>query len=63
MQDDYVLLDMAVGLESENWSAELFVNNVTDERAELMVDTLQYVPKVVTNRPRSFGVRFSYDYN
>ncbi len=63
VQDDYILLDMAVGLESENWSAELFVNNVTDERAELMVDTLQYVPKVVTNRPRSFGVRFSYDYN
>ena len=63
VQDDYLLLDMAVGVESENWSAELFVNNVTDERAELHVDTLQYVPKVVTNRPRSFGVRFSYDYN
>ena len=63
VQDDYILLDMAVGLESENWSAELFVDNVTDERAELHVDTLQYVPKVVTNRPRSFGVRFSYDYN
>ena len=41
----------AAGLESENWRAELFVNNVTDERAELHVDTLQYVPKVVTNRP------------
>ena len=52
VQDDYLLLDMAVGVESENWSAELFVNNVTDERAELHVDTLQYVPKVVTNRPR-----------
>ena len=63
VQDDYLLLDMAVGVESENWSAELFVDNVTDERAELHVDTLQYVPKVVTNRPRSFGVRFSYDYN
>ena len=63
IQDDYLLLDMAVGLESENWRAELFVNNVTDERAELHVDTLQYVPKVVTNRPRTFGVRFSYDYN
>ena len=63
VQDDYILLDMAVGFESENWSAELFVDNVTDERAELHVDTLQYVPKVVTNRPRSFGVRFSYDYN
>ena len=63
IQDDYVLLDMAVGLQSDTWGAELYVDNVTDERAELHVDTLQYVPKVVTNRPRSFGVRFSYDYN
>jgi len=63
VQDDYVLLDLAVGMRSDTWGAELFVNNVTNERAELHVDTLQYLPKVVTNRPRTFGVRFSYDYN
>ena len=62
VQDDYVLLDLAVGLQSDTWGAELFINNVTDERAELNIDILQYVPKVVTNRPRTFGVRFSYDY-
>ena len=62
VQDDYVLLDLAVGMESEQWSAEFFIDNVTDKRAQLHVDTLQYVPKVVTNRPRTFGVRFSYDY-
>ena len=62
VQDDYVLLDLAVGMESEQWNAEFFIDNVTDKRAELHVDTLQYVPKVVTNRPRTFGVRFSYDY-
>ena len=39
------------------------MNNVTDERAELHIDTLQYVPKVVTNRPRTFGVRFACDYD
>ena len=62
VQDDYVLLDLAVGMESEQWNAEFFIDNVTDKRAQLHVDTLQYVPKVVTNRPRAFGVRFSYDY-
>ena len=62
VQDDYVLLDLAVGMESEQWNAEFFIDNVTDKRAQLHVDTLQYVPKVVTNRPRTFGVRFSYDY-
>ena len=63
VQDDYVLMDLAVGMRSDTWGAELFVDNVTNERAELHVDTLQFIPKVVTNRPRTFGVRFSYDYN
>ena len=62
VQDSYVLLDVAVGFERDNWGAELFVDNVADKRAELHVDTLQFVPKVVTNRPRTIGLRLSYDF-
>ena len=61
VQDSFVFLDLAFGVERDNWSAELFVDNVADKRAQLHVDTLQYVPKVVTNRPRSIGLRVSYD--
>jgi iron complex outermembrane receptor protein len=28
----------------------------------LYVDTQQYTPKVVSNRPRTIGFRFSYDF-
>ena len=63
VQDSYVFLDLAFGVERDNWSAEVFVDNVTDKRAQLNVDTLQYVPKVVTNRPRSIGLRVSYDFD
>ena len=63
VQDSFVLLDLAFGVERDNWSAELFVDNVADKRAQLHVDTLQYVPKVVTNRPRSIGLRVSYDFD
>ena len=62
VQDGYVLMDLAMGVEHDNWSAELFVDNVADKRAQLHVDTLQYVPKVATNRPRTIGLRFSYDF-
>lgn len=62
VQDDYILMSLAAGLEGADWSAELFVDNVTDERAQLHIDTLQYAPRVVTNRPRTFGLRFSWDY-
>ena len=63
VQDSHVFLDLAFGVERDNWSAELFVDNVADKRAELHIDTLQYVPKVVTNRPRTIGLRFSYDFD
>ena len=63
VQDSYALLDMAVGVERSNWSAELFVDNLADKRAQVNIDTLQYVPKVVTNRPRTIGMRFSYDFD
>jgi iron complex outermembrane recepter protein len=61
-QDAYTLLNLSAGIERDNWSVDLFVNNVTDERAQIdrydpgypsLIDTRTY-----TNRPRSFGIRF-----
>ncbi len=62
IQESYVLANIAFGVKKDQWGAELFVNNLTDERANLYTDIQQFTPKVVTNRPRSIGVRFSYDY-
>ena len=63
VQGAYTLLDVALGVQKDAWSAELFVDNLTDTRAQLHVDTLQYVPKVVTNRPRTIGLRLSYSFD
>lgn len=62
IQDSYILANLAFGVTKDQWGAELFINNVTDERANLYTDTQQYTPKVVTNRPRTIGLRFSFDY-
>ncbi len=62
VQEDYVLLNLGFGVKKDGWRAELFVDNVTDKAAQLNIDTLQFTPKVVTNRPRTFGMRLSYDY-
>jgi outer membrane receptor protein involved in Fe transport len=61
-QDSYDTLDGAVGLTAENWSVELFGENLTDERAELFINSLDTDLRVTTNRPRTFGVRVSYDF-
>ena len=62
VQDSYVLANLSFGVTNDEWKAELFIDNVTDESAVLYVDTQQFTPKVVTNRPRTVGFRFSYDF-
>ncbi|MAG75535.1 MAG: TonB-dependent receptor [Colwelliaceae bacterium] len=59
--DAYSITNLAVGFTNGEWRAELYVDNAFDERAELYIDEQQFTPKVVTNRPRTVGVRFSYD--
>ena len=62
VQESYILTNLAVGVTNDVWKAELYIDNVFDERAILNIDTQQFTPKVVTNRPRTIGLRFSYDY-
>ena len=62
VQDSYVLANLSFGITNEQWKAELFIDNLTDESATLYIDTQQFTPKVVSNRPRTVGFRFSYDF-
>jgi outer membrane receptor protein involved in Fe transport len=61
---DYTTLDLSAGLGSGSYSFELFVDNATDERAEL-TRFAQCAEAVcgdqtyrVVTRPRTFGLRF-----
>ena len=62
VQDDYLLLGLAVGIAKENWSVEIFGENLTDERAQLNNSLIFDRERITTNRPRTFGFRFSLDY-
>ena len=62
IQESYVIGNVSVGMSYESWKVEAFIDNVFDKSAILNIDTQQYTPKVVTNRPRTIGLRFSYDY-
>ena len=62
VQDSYVLANISFGFTNEEWKAEFFIDNVTNKSAVLYIDTQQFTPKVVTNRPRTIGFRFSYDF-
>ena len=62
-QPAYTIADFAAGVDNESYSLQLYVNNAFDERAELFkfvqcaTDTCT-LPYVVTNQPRTFGLKF-----
>jgi outer membrane receptor protein involved in Fe transport len=62
IQGDYTIANVAFGVAKDGWMAELFIDNVADESAPVYVDTQNFTPKVVTNRPRTVGLRLSYDF-
>jgi outer membrane receptor protein involved in Fe transport len=66
-QDAYTLLNLSAGIENETWSLDLFINNATDERAQISVYEPSYGGAIdsttVTNRPRSIGIRFGQRFN
>ncbi len=63
IQESYVLINAAFGVEKDDWIAEFFVDNLTDERAQTNISTFDYIPTVSTNRPLTVGLRFSYDFD
>jgi outer membrane receptor protein involved in Fe transport len=60
--DGYFLANITAGISDDNWSAELYVNNIGDERAEVSRNfvfdrqTVTYVP------PRTIGIRLNLDF-
>ena len=69
--DSYTIGDVRVGLVGEDWEVNLFVNNITDERAVYTVQSGQFEWGAAqlaegrphhqtnyTNRPREVGIRY-----
>ena len=55
-QDAYAIANLQAGFEHDDWSVNLFVNNISDERAELFVNQNFTDTRVTPNRPREIGV-------
>jgi outer membrane receptor protein involved in Fe transport len=70
--DSYVIGDLRAGLQGDTWEVAVFVNNLTDERAQYTHQTglfewgsssvaegRAHISSIFTSRPREFGVSFS----
>jgi hypothetical protein len=66
-QPAYTIVNLATGIDKETWSLNLFLDNVTDKRAQLTrYDNGYFDPfgsitgdtVITTNRPRTIGLRY-----
>jgi outer membrane receptor protein involved in Fe transport len=60
--DSWAMASITAGVTANNWSAELFVNNITDERAEVARNFVFDRSRVTYAQPLTFGVRATFDF-
>jgi len=57
-QPSYDVLNSSIGLQKETWTAELYVQNMTDERGVVWINAVNWDSRVQVNQPRSIGFRW-----
>lgn len=60
--DGWVMAGISAGLTADAWSGELYISNLTDERAEIARDFVFDVRRVSYATPRTIGIRLSFDF-
>jgi len=61
--DSWMMLGVTAGVSTASWTAELFVDNLTDEAAELTGSFVADRKRVMLARPMTAGFRINYDFN
>lgn len=72
----YTIGDLRFGVNGDSWQASIFINNLTDERAQYTINTGQFewgmanlaegrehLQRIWTNRPREIGIAFTKNWN
>ncbi|GIR41463.1 MAG: hypothetical protein CM15mP51_22430 [Porticoccaceae bacterium] len=60
--DSWTMLGLTAGVTTDTWGAELFIDNLTDERAELSRGYTYDRSRVSYAAPRTMGVRMTYNF-
>ena len=61
-QDSYNFMNFRAGISNDEWMAELYVDNVTDERAEISNNYVFDRERVAVIRPTTVGIRFKQNF-
>ena len=61
-QDSYQLANIRYGMSNDSWMAELYVDNITDERAEISNTFVFDRQRVAVIRPLTIGLRYKVNF-
>jgi hypothetical protein len=54
--------DAAAGVSKDAWTAQVYAENLSNTRADLVSDYSEWVKTNTINRPRTVGLRWSYKF-
>ena len=60
--DSWTMLNVSAGVSAENWNAELFINNLTDEQAEVARNFVFDRTTVTYAQPLTIGIRAGFGF-
>jgi len=58
----WTMMGVSAGVSTDDWDATVYVDNLTDKRAELTRNYVNDRPRVTYARPMTMGVRLSYKF-
>jgi outer membrane receptor protein involved in Fe transport len=58
----YSTLDAALGMSKDQWTAQIYGQNLTDERGIVFTSASQAIETQTVIRPRVLGVRLGYKF-
>ena len=62
LNESSLTANVTFGIERNEWSAEVVVENITNEEAPVVQVAGHFTPLVSVKRPRTIGLRFSYSF-
>ncbi len=60
--DSWTTFGLRAGISTGQWTAEIFADNLTNERAEISGNFVNDRPRTTVARPRTVGISFSVEY-
>ena len=63
LQDSYSFMNVRAGISNDNWMTEVYIDNITDERAEIANTFVFDRQRLGIIRPTTVGLRFKRHFN